>query len=182
MSVVAQMNLVGRLQAGDRAACDEFFRSHVGAAMAVARRFFRDANDAADAVQDAFLAAFRFIGGFEANASLSTWLHRITVNCCLLKLRSGRRKPFVSLSAPEIAAARCEADPLDRQETRDLVRRCVDGLPPAWKRVIQLRDLDGLDTATTARVLGTSEAVVKTRLHRARHALKRSLETARFEL
>ena len=153
-----------------------------GVSRYLARRFFRDAADAADAVQDAFLAAFRFIGGFEATASLSTWLHRIAVDCCLLELRSGRRKPFVSLAVPELAAARSEADPLDARETRDLVRRCIDGLPPAWKQAIRLRDLDGLDTATAARVLGTSEAVAKTRLHRARHALKRSLESAHFEL
>jgi RNA polymerase sigma-70 factor (ECF subfamily) len=93
----AEGALLARLKAGDDAAYDELVRAYGGRLLAVARRFLRSEDDARDAVQDAFLSAFRSIERFEGNARISTWLHRIVVNASLMKLRTRRRKPEQSI-------------------------------------------------------------------------------------
>lgn len=166
--------LVARLRAGDAAAYAEAFRTHAGAMTAVARRFFPDPGEAAEAVQDAFVSAFRGIGRFEGAARLGTWLHRVTVNACRMRLRAARRRRTVPLDAPALAAKSGEYPTrrLARAETTARVRACVNRLPADYREVIRLRDLEELDTDETAARLGTNAGVVKTRLHRARHALR----------
>ncbi len=172
----SEVELLARLRAGELAAQDEFFRAHVPAVMAVARKYLGDTDRAADAAQDTFLAAFRAIGTFHATARLGTWLHRIAVNACLMKLRSDRRRRTVPLDAGCDRSAPCEPEPLERGETAIRVRESLERLPSAFRTILELRDLQGLDTSETAAKLGTSESVVKTRLHRARHALREILE------
>ena len=89
--------LVGRLQRGDNAAFEELVRSHGGRLLSVARRFLGSSEDAQDAVQEAFIKAFKAIHTFEERAQLHTWLHRILVNTALMKLRERRRKPEESI-------------------------------------------------------------------------------------
>src|SRR5512147_2038097 len=89
--------LVTGLRSNDALSYERFVREYGGAMLAVARRFHRSEDDARDAVQDAFVAAFRAMPFFREDARLSTWLHRITVNACLMKLRSARRHPTSSL-------------------------------------------------------------------------------------
>lgn len=181
--------LVSLLRRNDGAACEEFVRSHAGALLAVARRFFRCEQDAADAVQDAFLSAFRSIHQFAGGSKLSTWLHRIVVNACLTKIRAARSKPTTSIENllptfddsghhanrvpvwSEIPAHRLHAS-----ELRDRVRACIDDLPETYRTVLILRDMEGLDTDQTATELDISPAAVKVRLHRARQALKTLLD------
>lgn len=170
-----EADLIARLRAGDEDAYETLFRTHAGAMLAVARRYFGDTDDAADAVQDAFVSAFRAMESFEGTSRLGTWLHRITVNACLMTLRSRKRRPNVPLDGRPIPARTEEAD-VHRAETGVRVRAAVSRLPEEYRSVVQLREFDGLDTAATAARLGTNEAVVKTRLHRARHALKALLE------
>jgi RNA polymerase sigma-70 factor (ECF subfamily) len=169
---VAEAALLARLRVGDEGAYEELFRTHSGALMAVARRYLGDTDDAADAVQTAFVSAFRSLPRFAGTARLGTWLHRIAVNACLTKLRGRRRSRLVPLDDVFPAAATPEGDGLSRAETAAHVRAGVDQLPAAYRAVIRLRDLEGLGTVETARRLGTSEGVVKTRLHRARRALR----------
>jgi len=155
----------------------------------VARRFLRDEEDAKDAVQEAFLQAFQALHGFEGGAQLGTWLHRIAVNACLMKLRTRRRQPEESLEPllPQfdedghhaVHPADWRATPeqlLQRDETRAYVRECIDALPESYRTVLLLRDIEELDTAETARLLELSENVVKVRLHRARQALRTLLD------
>ena len=85
--------LVDALQRGEAAAFEELVRSRGGAMLAVARRYFDDAGEAEDAVQEAFLSAFKGIGRFGQDAKLATWLHRIVCNACLMRLRTKRRRP-----------------------------------------------------------------------------------------
>src|ERR1700682_4943557 len=85
--------LVARLQAGDGGAFDTLVRSQTPVLLRVARRLMQSEEDARDALQDAFVSAFRSIGRFASNAQLSTWLYRIQINACLMKLRSQRRRP-----------------------------------------------------------------------------------------
>jgi len=177
--------LIPALQRGDAAAFETLVRTHGGRMLAVARRMLSDEHAAQDAVQDAFLAAFRAVGDFGGQSQLSTWLHRIVVNASLMKLRTRKRKPECSLEAllPQFLADGHQAEPADpwtmagdaaceSEEMRQLVRQCIDSLPELFRTVILLRDIEQLPTDETAALLEVTEAVVKTRLHRARLALR----------
>jgi RNA polymerase sigma-70 factor (ECF subfamily) len=178
--------LVSRLQRGDEAAFEELVRSHGGRLLSVARRFLGASEDAQDAVQEAFIRAFKAIHTFEERAQLHTWLHRILVNTALMKLRERRRKPEESIDdlLPSFAAdghqtveSREWSDALlERKETAGLVRAAIARLPEPHRLVLVLRDLEERDTAETARILGTTTTVVKVRLHRARQALRTLLD------
>lgn len=178
---------IRRLQAGDEAAFDALVRDHAGAMLAVAHRYLPDESDAQDAVQDAFISAFKSIQRFEGTSKLSTWLHRITVNAALMKLRTARRRPTVPIDdllptfddtghqTRDSAPWRSDSES-ERTETRAMVRRCIDQLPDPYRAILLLRDIDGFDTAAVAAQLGLTEAAVKTRLHRARQALRALLD------
>jgi len=180
-----------RIRRGDRAAGEWVVRRFGGRLLAVARRLLGDENDARDALQDAFLCAFRALPSFEGNARLSTWLHRIVVNSALMKLRSRKRSPMAAESLDDLLpefeddghrrgvgpawSAPVEAM-LEREETRQTVRRSIDRLPADYRTVLVLRDIEELDTDETASVLGITRGAVKTRLHRARMALRELLD------
>jgi RNA polymerase sigma-70 factor (ECF subfamily) len=180
--------LVERLRRGDGPAFEELLRTHTGRLLAVARRLLGNEEDARDAVQDAFLSAFRSIDRFDGQAALGTWLHRIAVNAALTKLRSRRRhpeKPIEELlptfreDGHQARPPRDWPDPsaaLQSRETRESVRRHIDELPEEYRTVLLLRDIEGMDTEETARMLGLTAGAVKTRLHRARQALRALLE------
>ena len=174
MPLPDEADLVARLRTGDGDAYRHLFRTHAGALTAVARRFFGDTADAVEAVQDAFVSAFRAMSAFEGTAALGTWLHRITVNGCLLKLRGRKRSRLVALEN-DFPAIACDSA-LSQSETCARVRAGVAQLPEAYRTVIQLRDLEGLSTEETAARLRTNCSAVKTRLHRARRALRTILE------
>jgi len=177
MSTLDEAELVARLRVGDNAAYAQLVHAHTGTMTVVARRFFGDTSDAAEAVQDAFVSAFRAMNTFEGTAKLGTWLHRITVNACLLKLRGRKRSRLVALDdETHFTDALENNSALSQTETRSRVRAGVEQLPEAYRTVIQLRDLEGLSTEETAARLGTNCGAVKTRLHRARQALKTILE------
>src|SRR5260370_11989010 len=93
----AEAQLLARVRAGDEEASAALVRKYGGLMLAVARRFLRCQEDSADAVQDAFLAAFRSLDQFAGHSSLGTWLHRIVVNSCLAKLRSKSRSRAVPI-------------------------------------------------------------------------------------
>jgi RNA polymerase sigma-70 factor (ECF subfamily) len=180
--------LLARLRAGDELASAALVRTHGGRMLQVARRFMRCEQDADDVVQDAFLSAFASIDSFAAGSRLSTWLHRITVNAALMKIRSRSRRPETALEGlPDFDATGHHtrpvppwaADAADRAatgETRQLVREAIDRLPESYRQVLLLRDIEEYDTAEVAAMLGCSTANVKTRLHRARQALRTLLE------
>jgi RNA polymerase sigma-70 factor (ECF subfamily) len=172
-----EADLLDRLRAGDHDAYAQLFRANVVAMTAVARRFFGATADANEAVQDAFVSAFKAMPTFEGTARLGTWLHRITVNACLLKLRGRKRSRLVPLKGDaHTVDAAASGSELTRTETCARVRAGVEQLPEAYRTVIRLRDLEGLSTEETAARLGTNCGAVKTRLHRARQALRALLE------
>jgi RNA polymerase sigma-70 factor (ECF subfamily) len=185
--------LLERLRAGDDAAFAQLVRENGPRLLAVARRMLRSEEDARDALQDAFLQAFRAIDRFEGGARLSTWLHRIVINACLMKLRSRGRKPEGSIEEllPRFQADghrvdpgppwRSDApDPVESREARELVRASIDRLPEIYRSVLLLRDIEELSTEETAQLLDVKADTVKVRLHRARQAL-RELLAPRFE-
>jgi RNA polymerase sigma-70 factor (ECF subfamily) len=181
--------LVAALKARDGAAYERLVREHGARLLAVARRILRDEAEAQDAVQDAFVSVFRAIDGFAGDARLSTWLHRIAVNAALLRLRGRRRRkeePIEALlpafrddghfAAPTVAWRDAAGGRLEDAETLALVRASIDRLPEDYRTVLVLRDIEGLDTKETARLLGVNENVAKIRLHRARLALRTMLD------
>ena len=175
--------VVDRLRRGDAEAFELLVRRYGGRLLAVARRIVRDEEDARDAVQDALLSAFRSMHRFEGSSQLGTWLHRIVVNCTLMRMRSRKRRPECSIEEllpafdpdghralrPEEEAG---ADTqLEREQLRVLVRRSVDDLPAGYREVYLLRDVEELSTEEAAEALGVTPNAVKIRLHRARQAL-----------
>ena len=178
--------LVARLQRGDDSAFEAIVRTHSGRLLSVARRFLGNNEDAQDAVQDAFIRAYKAIHTFEARAQLHTWLHRILVNTALMKLRERRRRPTESIEdllpsystdGHQAVASREWSDALlERKETAAIVREAIERLPDQYREVLVLRDIEEKDTAEAAALLGTSSNVVKVRLHRARQALRTLLD------
>jgi RNA polymerase sigma-70 factor (ECF subfamily) len=189
--VSGEAGLLERLRRGDEEACEVLVRTHSGRLLSVARRYLRCEEDARDAVQEGFVAAFRAIGRFEGGSSLSTWLHRIVINACLMKLRSSRRRPETSIedllpkfdesghrvAEPEEWRESAETA-LDRSQTRRRVREAIAQLPEHYRSVLLLRDIEELSTAEAARLLNLTENAVKIRLHRARQALRTVLGSA----
>jgi len=183
--------LVEGLRNGSARHAEHFVRMHISPMRAVARRILGGDALADDCVQEAFLKAFRKIDGFEGRSSLKTWLHRITVNEALMKLRVLKRlnEQPIDLLMPEFDtnACRIEApwpylataeDILERESTRALVTSKIGELPESYRIVLVLRDIEELDTAEVAEMLGITQGNVKVRLHRARSALKKLLEPA----
>lgn len=186
-----EAELIARLRAGEEAAFEELIRLVGGRMLAVARRMMGNESDAQDAVQDAFLSAFKSLDRFDARSQLNTWLHRITVNACLMKLRTRRRRPEKSISdllptyesdghqTKSSRPWRREAETgIEQTEVRRLVREKIAELPEPYREVLMLRDIEELSTEEAATVLGITDSVVKTRLHRARQALRTLLEPA----
>ncbi len=186
----ADARLIAALRAGDEAAFEELVRENGGRMLAVARRFLPREDDAQDAVQDAFLSAFRAFDRFDGKSRLSTWLHRIVVNAALMKLRTRRRKPERSIE-DYLPAYRSDGHPTNpalidwsesipdtvhRMDVAAMVRAQIEELPETYRTVLLLRDIEGLDTQEAAEMLGITVNAVKTRLHRARQALREMLE------
>jgi RNA polymerase sigma-70 factor (ECF subfamily) len=181
--------LIERLTVGENAAFDELVRIAGGRMLAVARRMMSREEDAQDAVQEAFLSAFKNLSRFDGRSQLTTWLHRITVNACLMKLRSQRRRPeraiedFLPTFAEDGHQTRNSAawkpnaaDGIELGETRELVREKINELPEQYRVVLMLRDIEELSTEETAQALDMTTNAVKTRLHRARQALRTLLD------
>jgi RNA polymerase sigma-70 factor (ECF subfamily) len=181
--------LLARIRAGDERACEALVRQHAGRMLGLARRFLRTQEDSADAVQDAFLSAFRSLEGFEGKSALGTWLHRIVVNVCLKRRRARSRSREVQIDEllPSFDQSGHHSHPvrswedgalarLTRAETRAYVWACIDRLPDSYRQVLVLRDIEELDTEQTAQHLGINPGAAKTRLHRARQALRTLLE------
>lgn len=187
-----ERDLIARLRAGDEGAYGELIRTLGARMLAVTRRFLRDEQDQADALQEAFISVFRSIRNFEGESRLATWLQRIVINACLMKLRSKARRSVASLEDLPVEVADTgraatgagywsgannsewdrTVDHACRTELCAKVRECIDRLPERHRSVLMLRDIEELGTDETARRLGTTPGAVKVRLHRARHALR----------
>ena len=154
-----------------------------------ARRFTSNEADAHDCVQETFLAVHRKIQDFEERASLGTWLHRIVVNAALTRLRTRQRQAEESLDnllpkfdadgfliGPTRMPPLSADDLLERADIKRTVRTAIDQLPPGYRSVLLLRDIEGFSTQEVADALDIKPGTVKTRLHRARAALKTLLE------
>lgn len=181
---VEEPALVAALRRGEEWAFEALVRIYGGRLLAVARRICGNEEDARDALQSAYLSAFRSIQRFEGSCQLSTWLHRIVVNMALMRLRTRRRKPEEQMETllpafqedghhvEQFSEWAIPADVLlERADARAAVRACIAQLPDAYRQVLLLRDIEELSTGEVARMLGATPTAVKVRLHRARQAL-----------
>jgi len=180
---------IAALRRKDPVACEALVREFGGPMLTIARRYLHSEQDCEDAVQEAFVSAFQAIERFEGNSTLGTWLHRIVVNASLMKLRSSSRRREVSVEAllptfdqsghhilPIQSWRRMPEDQLLQEETRTTVRQCIDMLPDDCRTVLVLRDIEELSTEQAAEILDPTPGAIKTRLHRARQALRTLLE------
>lgn len=175
---------VRQLQAGQADAFELLVRTFGGRLLTVARRYLGNEADAEDAVQTAFLNAFRSIHQFRNECQLATWLHRIVVNAALMALRARQRRPEESIEfllpafqadGHHVEQFAAWGEPIDRlmeqDETRAMVRACIEQLPPSHRIVLLLRDSEDVSTQEAAEMLMMTPTAVKVRLHRARQAL-----------
>lgn len=179
--------LVRAAQAGQNRAFDELVVRYRDKVYRLSFKILRHEEDAAEALQDAFLSAFRGIKNFKAESTFSTWLYRIATNASLMKYRK-RRDGHVSLeqsqsNADEPGEAMQLPDwstqPLDElldAETREVMADGIALLPEDDREVFQMRDILEMSNAEVAEKLGLTVAAVKSRLHRARIRLRNHLD------
>jgi RNA polymerase sigma-70 factor, ECF subfamily len=154
--------------AGDPAAFGTLFARHRDRLWAVALRTTGDPEEAADALQDAMIAAFRRADSYRGDAAVTTWLHRIVVNACIDRTRRRAARPSVPLEGHEPAQRR---DDHAATEARIDVQAALARLPAPQRLAVVLVDIEDLPVAEVARLLGVAEGTVKSRCSRARMAL-----------
>ena len=178
--------LVERVRGGDISAYDELVRKYERQVFRIAQHITQNREDAEDVMQDAFLKAYEKLDQFQGNSKFYTWLVRIAVNESLMRLSKRRSGRMVSLdedveteegSVPRDLAD-WDPDPeqnYSQTELAEILRKTIQGLPPGFRVVFTLRDVDGLSTEETAESLGLSVPAVKSRLLRARLQLRERL-------
>lgn len=184
----AETEWIAALRRGDERAFEDLVRQQSGRLLAVARQYVSE-EDARDAVQEAFLALAGNLERFEARSRIGTWLHRIVVNACLMRLRkaSTRHEESIEPLLPRFLADGHRRQPgaawpesadtlLQRAEVQSVVRRAIAELPPGYRSVLLLRDIEGLSGSEVAARMDLSPGAVKVRLHRARQALRELLD------
>lgn len=183
------LEAISQIGTGNHRAFEGIMRRHNRRLFRIARAILKDEAEAEDTVQEAYLTAFRKLGDFRGPGGFPAWLSRITVNEALMRLR--RRPATVAVESLEGTAAEEEeramvvlrsADPdpeqqAARREVRRFLEEAIDALPASFRPVFILRAVEQLSVEETAASLGIAAATVKTRFLRARHLLRRALET-----
>ena len=174
--------LVDLCRSGDTAAFDELMKRYQIPALKVAVSIVRDKEDAEDEVQNAFWKAYEHIGQFHQDAKFSTWLTRIVVNQCLMRLRKGRRAKFAFIDdahdgdmsqGVELRDGRQSPEEiLGQAEVGEVLKHEIRRTPPLLRSVFLLRDVQQLPMPEVAKALGISVAAAKSRLLRARAELR----------
>ncbi len=192
--VASDEELVARARAKDYAAFEQLLDRYEEKIFRLAHRFVRNDAEAQEILQDTFLTIWRKLDTFKGDSQFSSWLYRVAANAALMRLRSQRRHPEVSteelpvdfldsygqLPAAGENWARRPDDELQSAELREHIQTAVDALPEIYRTVFLIRDVEGLSTEETAEALQISIPTVKTRLHRARLALREGI-TRYFE-
>lgn len=181
-----EAELVARARKGDYEAFETLVTQSEGRVYGHLMRLMGNPDDARDLLQETYLSAFRGLESFKGDSAFSTWIYRIATNHALMRLR--RKVPeeveWDELQIPSHQELKnrnltdWELDPKEallRKELRGVLDAAIQALPPAYRAVVTLRDVEDLNTDETARILGISEGAVKTRLHRARIFLREKL-------
>ncbi|MDB4982593.1 MAG: polymerase subunit sigma [Myxococcales bacterium] len=183
---VTDDELVARARNKDFAAFEELLSRYEDKVFRLAQRIVRNETDAKEILQETFVSIWRKLDTFKGDSQFGSWVYRIATNAALMRLRSQRRHPEVSTEELPIGyldnygqvppqrenwSLRPD-DELQSSELRAHIQKAVDGLPDIYRTVFVIRDVEGLSTEETAEALGISVPTVKTRLHRARIALR----------
>ena len=181
-----ELMLVQAAKGGDVSAFEELVKRYDRNVFRIAQHITQNREDAEDVVQDAFLKAFQNLGQFQGQSKFYTWLVRIAVNEALMRLRRRRPERMVSLDED----VKTEDDSVPREvadwspnpeqqysqaELKEILTRTIQGLPPSFRTVFVLRDVEGLSTEEAAEALDLSIPAVKSRLLRARLQLRERL-------
>jgi RNA polymerase sigma-70 factor (ECF subfamily) len=185
LSNAADAVLVQHAAAGETTAFEVLMRRHNRTLFRTARAILRDDAEAEDALQEAYMHAYRSLAGFRAESKLSTWLARIVVNESLMRLRKQtRRAEIVPIQSSDAVAGADEIpdpdmnkphDSAERAQMRGLLETQIDALPDSYRTVFMLRAVEEMSVEETAAVLGIPEATVRTRFFRARSLLREGL-------
>jgi RNA polymerase sigma-70 factor (ECF subfamily) len=181
--------LIARLKAKDEAALDLLMAEYSSKVYGLSLRLTSNHHDAEEVCQDVFLAVFEKIDGFRGEAKLSSWVYRITANAALMKLRKrpkGKELPLEEelgpamteegmIAEPVLDWSRLPSDELERKDLTVRLAQAVEQLPPEYRAVFVLRDIEGLPAEEASQVLEISVAALKSRLHRARLFLRKQL-------
>jgi len=185
--------LVARAKEKDFEAFEALVERYQDKVYRLAFRFMRNETEAKEIVQETLLSVWRKLDGFKGDSQFSSWLYRVTANAALMRLRTQRRHPEVSteeldpsfldrggpaygqVTSPGENWARRPDDELQSEELRTQLQRAIDALPEIYRTVFLIRDVDGFSTEETAEALDISVPTVKTRLHRARVALREAI-------
>jgi RNA polymerase sigma-70 factor, ECF subfamily len=173
-------------QRGDHQAVETLFKRYQRPLFQTALRVLGNAEDAEDALQDGMLSAYRNLKRFEGRSQFSTWLTRIVINAALMRRRSAKARPAISLDEParedELPATERFADdgPTPEQvyagtELREMISANLDELSPLLRTAFVLREVEGYSTGEAAKKLGVTENTLKARLWRARHQMAERL-------
>jgi RNA polymerase sigma-70 factor (ECF subfamily) len=174
--------VVGRVLAGETALFEILMRRYNQRLYRVSRGILRDDSEAEDVMQDAYVRAYEHLRQFAGRAAFATWLTRIAIHEALArKRRRGRLDELDALPANgESMAIMKSSEPSPEAgtataEARVLLEQAIDHLPEAYRTVVMLREVEEMSVAETAESLGVTDAVVKTRLHRAHAMLRKDL-------
>ncbi|HEY2780791.1 MAG TPA: RNA polymerase sigma factor [Steroidobacteraceae bacterium] len=184
-AAIQDRSMASGIAAGDVAAFENMMRHYNRRLYRLARATLRDRTEAEDALQDAYISAYRSMGSFRGEASLGTWLSRLVLNECFARLRRTARRenvvPMVSASRHAESAQMIvdEGDSPDgaaaRVQIRELLEHKVDELPDSYRAVFVLRSVEELSVDETAETLGIPEETVRSRHFRAKNLLRESL-------
>ena len=178
--------LVERARNKDFGAFEQLLDRYEDKIFRLAYRFVRNESEAKEVLQDTFLSIWRKLDTFKGDTQFGSWLYRVAANTALMRLRAQRRHPEVSteelpvgyldsygqLPPPGENWSKRPDDELQSDELRRHIQAAVDALPEIYRTVFLLRDVEGLSTEETGEILSISVPTVKTRLHRARIALR----------
>lgn len=182
--------LLTRAQAGDISAFESLVERHRDHVFGLALRMTRSEADAAEITQDTFLSAYQHLATFRGDAAFGSWVYRIAANNALMRMRKARVKSAAEneLMTPEFNErgslverpspewARAGEDQLIDAELGQAIRQAAEELPEAYRQVFLLKDVDGLSYEQIAEITGDSVPAIKSRLHRARLALREAIE------
>jgi RNA polymerase sigma-70 factor (ECF subfamily) len=185
-----EQSLLEKAKAGDVAAFEELIEAYQKKVFNLALRMIGNADDAADLAQEAFIRIYKAISGFKEQSSFSTWVYRITTNVCLDEIRKRKNRKVISLDEEihmddsemkrQVASDAPRPDETaEREELRRIVNDAINSLPDEQRTAITLRDLHGMSYEEIARILDCPDGTVKSRINRARQALKNLLSSKR---
>src|SRR6476469_3512335 len=185
----SELDLIGRMQAGDNAAVGELASMYGPRIQQLAFRYVKNWEDAEEVSQDVLWKVYRKIDAFRGDAALSSWIYRITFNTAMSRLRTGRSGRAAEQqrpdSAPDSATGMVPQDPADwstladdfvlRREMREQLISALTTLPEVYRIPVVLRDIQGLTTEEASRLLRVKPQTLKSRLHRGRLILREAL-------